>query len=107
LFPGQVEKMVAYGDSTSTARVPHTGWTRVVKTGERVPTIVQNDDYYFSHSFEFFPEIGKSFVNAEYERFGNKVTAALENRNIFGVQFHPEKSGASGLLLLKKFAILS
>ncbi len=107
LFPGQVEKMVAYADSMSTARVPHTGWTRVVKTGERVPTIVQNDDYYFSHSFEFFPEIGKNFVNAEYERFGNKVTAALEDRNIFGVQFHPEKSGASGLLLLKKFALLS
>ena len=107
LFPGQVEKMVAHGDSTSTARVPHTGWTRVVQTGERVPTIVQNDDYYFSHSFEFFPEIGENSVNAEYERLGNKVTAALEDRNIFGVQFHPEKSGASGLLLLKKFALLS
>jgi glutamine amidotransferase len=87
--------------------VPHMGWNEVVNATGSVlfREIPERADFYFVHSFYAQPaddgdEIGYS---DHYGRF----TAAVQKGNVFGVQFHPEKSQKYGLLLLKNFALLT
>jgi glutamine amidotransferase len=60
-----------------------------------------NAKFYFAHSFHFIPEDINSVVAESY--YGDKFIAAVENCNILGVQFHPEKSHKFGMRLLTNF----
>jgi glutamine amidotransferase len=87
-----------------TLKVPHMGWNAVQVT--RPHFILKNlrpsDEFYFIHSYYPQPvEAQHVFAAAEYEKF---FPAAIGCRNLFAVQFHPEKSGEAGLSLLRNFA---
>jgi glutamine amidotransferase len=80
---------------------PHVGWNSLAcDTGSRLLRGIPSDSFvYFTHSYS--APIGKATVaRCEY---GGEFSAAVEQDNLFGVQFHPEKSGELGLKLLKNF----
>jgi glutamine amidotransferase len=82
-------------------KVPHVGWNSLqVRTGSRLLAGVEDGEYvYFTHSYRA-PVTAKTAATAEYiETFA----AAVECANVMGVQFHPEKSGPTGLKILRNF----
>ena len=84
-------------------RVPHIGWAPVVpKVGSRLFGSTTERRFYFSHSY-YMSCADHSDVGAEYD-YGGAITCAIEHQNLFGVQFHPEKSHREGMRLLQKFA---
>ncbi len=102
LIPGKVVAME--GRIPSKYKIPHIGWNSLHFTKENCPIfkyLKEKDFVYFVHSF-FADECDENVVaTAEY---GIDVTAAVQKDNIFGCQFHPEKSGDVGLAILKAFA---
>jgi len=80
---------------------PHVGWNSLaVQEGSRLLRGVAQDSFvYFTHSF-YAPVLAATAAASEY---GLQFAAAVERDNIFGVQFHPEKSGQVGLAILKNF----
>jgi imidazole glycerol phosphate synthase glutamine amidotransferase subunit len=98
LFQGVVRRFPAE------ARVPHMGWNELeVKPGSRLFAEGSHPYVYFAHSY-YAPETPDTSAVCDY---AVRYTAALEAGNVFGVQFHPEKSGAAGLEIVKKFIELS
>lgn len=97
-----IEGVVKKLDIPKTFSVPHVGWNDIsIQTKE--PVFTKNDDqsnFYFDHSYYFDCE--EKYVSA-YCDYSIKVTAAVQKDNIFGVQFHPEKSQVSGLKLFRGF----
>lgn len=82
-------------------KVPHVGWNSLeVENSSRLLSGVQNGAYvYFTHSYKA-PVAAATSAKAHYiEHFA----AAVEHRNVMGVQFHPEKSGETGLRILRNF----
>lgn len=79
-------------------KVPHMGWnsTKIV----RESPISLPGDYYFAHSYHLACPGADVLMTTEY---GQEFVSAVQRRNIFGVQFHPEKSHKQGLELLKGF----
>lgn len=98
LLPGPVEELDAPG-----LKVPHIGWSPV--RWERQSRLVEGIDsetpFYHVHSFAPRPQSGDLLGSAEY---GSRFASVAERDNVFGVQFHPEKSSAAGLRLLANFA---
>lgn len=86
-------------------KVPHMGWNQVSAEAEHLlfKGIANRAYFYFVHSYfiEFNPNFTIAFCN-----YGLKFSAAIQKDNFFGVQFHPEKSGEAGEMLLKNFANL-
>ena len=82
-------------------KVPHVGWNRIVKVRESrlLQGIEPKSFVYYSHSY-CAPVTAHTVAVTEY---GGAYSAALESGNLFGVQFHPEKSGDTGLRLLRNF----
>lgn len=83
-------------------KVPHVGWNNI-KIKPRSPLFSNNDqntNFYFDHSYHFECEEKNIIGVCDY---GIKVTAAVQKNNIYGVQFHPEKSQTSGLKLFRGF----
>jgi imidazole glycerol-phosphate synthase subunit HisH len=84
-------------------KVPHIGWSPV--RWERESRLAEGIDsetpFYLVHSFAPRPEAGDLLGTAVYR---NRFACAVERDNVFGVQFHPEKSSAAGLRLLSNFA---
>ena len=99
LIPGTVKKMQPEGG----LKIPHMGWCpiSVIPQSQLLSRVTPEMDFYFVHSFHF--ECADEFVAARFSYGGNYV-AAVEHNNIFGAQFHPEKSQHQGLGLLKRFA---
>lgn len=97
IFEGRVERFPVG------ARVPHMGWntvqsvkaTRLLESG-REPYV------YFANSY-YVPVCAATAATCTY---GQPFTAVLESGNTFGVQFHPEKSGAAGLEIVRRFVVL-
>ena len=84
--------------------LPHMGWNTVkyVQHNRLFKDIEQRNKFYFLHSYFFKPKnIANSIANSHY---GSEFCCAVNYENIFGVQFHPEKSHQGGILLLKNFA---
>jgi glutamine amidotransferase len=98
LLPGEVSELDADG-----LKVPHIGWSPVRWEGESrlVEGIDSETPFYFVHSFAPEPAAGALLGSAAY---GARFACAAERDNVFGVQFHPEKSSAAGLRLLSNFA---
>jgi len=82
-------------------KVPHVGWNSVaIRPGSRLFAGIPGGGFaYFTHSWRA-PVVQATVAVTEY---GEPFTAAVEDGNIFGVQFHPEKSGDTGLSVLKNF----
>ncbi len=86
----------------NTFKVPHVGWNDVKNFGESVLLEnIQNPIFYFVHSYHLVPE-DKSVIRGTTD-YGEEFVSVLEQGNIFGVQFHPEKSQKAGLDLLNNF----
>jgi glutamine amidotransferase len=98
LLPGPVAELEADG-----LKVPHIGWSPVrwEKDSRLAEGIESETPFYFVHSFAPRPEPGDLLGSAAY---GARFACAAERHNVFGVQFHPEKSSAAGLRLLSNFA---
>jgi glutamine amidotransferase len=86
---------------TTSEKVPHVGWNSLsVSPGSRLMAGVSDGSYvYFTHSYRASPHQATAAVT----EYGGPFTAAIESQNIMGVQFHPEKSGETGLTILKNF----
>lgn len=83
-------------------KVPQVGWNSVkVAKLSKILNNVDGEYFYFVHSF-CAAEINEETCGIT--DYGVEFTSAVENANVFGVQFHPEKSGESGLKILKNFA---
>jgi imidazole glycerol-phosphate synthase subunit HisH len=87
-----------------TVKVPHMGWNTldIVKTNELFTGIAEGSYVYFVHSLYPKPE-DKSIICTQTD-YGTTFTSSIANKNIYGTQFHPEKSGEVGLAILKNFA---
>jgi glutamine amidotransferase len=85
------------------AKVPHMGWNslQAVSAQPVVAPLASGAPVYFTHSFAFFPKDEADI--AAYVDHGGRFPAAVARGNVAGVQFHPEKSQASGLSLLARF----
>lgn len=83
--------------------VPHVGWSQLkyISNSSLFKKIDKREFYYFDHSYYFYPSTKKNII-AEIN-YGKKIAAVISKNNIFGVQFHPEKSQLSGLKLLENF----
>jgi imidazole glycerol-phosphate synthase subunit HisH len=88
----------------STVKVPHMGWNtlNIVKQNELFDGIAEGSFVYFVHSLYPVP-VDKKIVCTQTE-YGTNFSSAVASQNIYGTQFHPEKSGNLGLKILKNFA---
>ncbi len=87
-------------------KIPHIGWNGLKLKGEKSPIfskIKEGDYVYFVHSFYAAECEENTIATAEY---GAELTAAVQNNNVIGCQFHPEKSGEVGLKILSAFCEL-
>jgi glutamine amidotransferase len=110
LIKGKVEKIPEFAkDGTDRYKIPHIGWNELLFPPERknwdntiFSHLKEHEQVYFVHSYAGFPEEKKDILaNTEYG--GNIITAAVQRNNIMGTQFHPEKSGETGLKILRQF----
>lgn len=86
-------------------KIPHMGWNTIdFKNNPLFEGVLKGTQFYFVHSY--FIEYNPIFDIAAIH-YGNKFSAAIQKDNFYGVQFHPEKSGAAGELLLKNFSNLN
>lgn len=86
-------------------KIPHIGWNPLIfkKNSVLFSKINNGDCVYFVHSYYATDCEDAVIANAEYDAL---LTAAVQNKNVFGCQFHPEKSGNVGLNILKSFVNL-
>jgi glutamine amidotransferase len=85
-------------------KVPHIGWNnlRIVKTGSNLLKGIPQDSWvYFVHSYHIEPQDEK--LIAAVTEYGSKLPVVIERSNLFGTQFHPEKSGKIGAQIMKNF----
>lgn len=100
-FPGSVVRL------ENVPKIPHMGWNALekVKSSPLFKGIQDGDFAYFVHSFHY-QDPQADFVTATCY-YGQTITAAVEKDHVFGVQFHPEKSGPTGDRILLNFKELS
>jgi len=84
-------------------KLPHIGWNEIeiVKESKIFKDIQNKSHMYFVHSYEFIPE-DKSVISATTD-YSSKIVCSVEKENLFGTQFHPEKSDKIGLNIIKNF----
>ena len=97
---GWIEGKVVKFEDTA-IRVPHMGWNMVKVCNPTYFHEINNNDFYFIHSYHFVPT-SESVIAAKVS-YGSDYVAAVQQDNIFATQFHPEKSQTAGLSLLKNF----
>jgi imidazole glycerol-phosphate synthase subunit HisH len=87
-----------------TVKVPHMGWNtlNIIKKNELFDGVKEGSYVYFVHSLYPVPQ-DKSIICTQTD-YGTTFTSAVANKNIYGTQFHPEKSGDIGLKILQNFA---
>ena len=84
-------------------KLPHIGWNElnIIKESKIFKDIKNNSHMYFVHSYEIIPE-DRSVVSATTE-YSSEIVCSIEKENIFGTQFHPEKSDKIGLKIIDNF----
>ena len=97
-------KRFNFTKSDTNKPLPHMGWNNVIPNGcsnlfDELDTEMR---FYFLHSYFFSANDSKDIVGLS--SYGNRFVSAVQRKNIYGVQFHPEKSHGWGIQLLKNFA---
>ncbi len=84
-------------------KLPHIGWNQIniLKDSKILKEVENNSHMYFVHSYEFIPSDNK--VISATTDYSTKVVCSVEKENIFGTQFHPEKSDKTGLKIINNF----
>ena len=84
-------------------KLPHIGWNQIniVKDSKIFKDVGNNSHMYFVHSYEFIPE-DKNIISSTTD-YSTNIVCSVEKENIFGTQFHPEKSDKLGLKIIKNF----
>ena len=84
-------------------KLPHIGWNQIniIKKNKILNKIKNNSHFYFVHSYQFIPD-DENVVSATTE-YSSNIVCAVEKENIFGTQFHPEKSDKIGLQIIRNF----
>ncbi len=84
-------------------KLPHIGWNTIsiARADELVDGVEDNSYMYFVHSYS--PEPRDKGIIVAYTKYGGEFPSIVSHRNVFGTQFHPEKSGTSGLTILENF----
>ena len=97
---GEVRKI---NNINKTLKLPHMGWNQVEfkKNFNFFSNLENNSHMYFVHSYEL--NVNQKDCVVATTNYGNKITAAIAKDNIFGTQFHPEKSQKNGLIILENF----
>ena len=99
-IPGKVSKI---DNQNGKYKLPHIGWNQIniVKDSKIFKDIENSSHMYFVHSYEFVPK-DKSVISATTD-YSSSIVCSIEKENIFGTQFHPEKSDRIGLKIIKNF----
>ena len=84
--------------------VPHMGWNtiKLINNDEPLFKDIENPSFYFLHSYRFKPNSLDHVVS--HTKYGTKFVSSIRSKNIWGTQFHPEKSHHSGIKLLDNFS---
>ena len=88
-------------------KIPHMGWNTIApkRSSPLLKDLPDSAHFYFVHSYHAIPETSSDVL--AYTHYGTDFPAIVQRNNVFGVQFHPEKSHSNGLTVLKNFAALS
>ena len=99
-IPGKVSKI---DNQNGKFKLPHIGWNEIeIQKESRIFEGIKNKSHmYFVHSYEFIPN-DKSVISA-VTNYSSKIVCSVEKDNLFGTQFHPEKSDKIGLQVIKNF----
>ena len=99
-IPGEVIKLDL---GSSNFKIPHMGWNelKVESVSNVFKDVINKNHAYFIHSYEFIPE-DKSVISATTD-YSSKIVCSVERDNLFGTQFHPEKSDKIGLKVIDNF----
>ena len=100
LIEGEVKLMIS---DNINERIPHVGWNQVdyIEENPLFQNISNGRDFYFVHSYRFIPKNQDHIIAVT--PYCGEVVSVINKDNIFGTQFHPEKSMPFGLVLLKNF----
>ena len=99
-IPGKVSKIY---NQNGKYKLPHIGWNQIniVKESKIFKNIENNSHMYFVHSYEFIPN-DKNVISATTD-YSTNIVCSVEKENLFGTQFHPEKSDKVGLKIIENF----
>ena len=99
-IPGKVFKI---DNQNGKFKLPHIGWNEIeIQKESKIFKDIKNKSHmYFVHSYEFTPE-DKSVISSTTE-YSSKIVCSVERENLFGTQFHPEKSDKTGLKIIDNF----
>ena len=100
LIAGKVSKI---DNQNGKFKLPHIGWNEIeIQKESKIFKDIKNKSHmYFVHSYEFIPE-DKSVISATTD-YSSKIVCSIERDNLFGTQFHPEKSDKKGLKIIENF----
>lgn len=109
IIPGQVVPIAGKGASGAPLKVPHIGWSSLERPaactswdGTILADLPEHSDTYFVHSYSVVPDRDEyRLADTLYGDF--RISAAIRKGNVYGCQFHPEKSGAFGLRIIENF----
>jgi glutamine amidotransferase len=112
LIPGKVCSIPSRRADRTPRKIPHIGWNGLLPAagscwaGTLLDGMAEGAEAYFVHSYTAFPALESDLLaEAEYEGF--RITAVVRRGQLYGCQFHPEKSGAAGLRILDRFLLES
>ena len=99
-IPGIVKKI---DNKNNQFKLPHIGWNELAisPSNKLFKNIKENSHVYFVHSYKFIPE-DNSYISSK-TNYSEEIVASVEKDNLFGTQFHPEKSDSIGLKIIENF----
>ncbi len=107
-IPGQVKKFDHQKMNSLKLPLPHMGWNSIIENSNKNHPLFNNINFkkgfYYLHNYFYSPSFEDNVLAKSY--YGIDFTCAISNNNIYGVQFHPEKSHDNGIQFLKNFSLL-